>query len=142
MHSRLTKFCPKCSLDKPVEYFPRNDAYAGGYGSWCKACHKVYTANLYRIHGPNRAGARTFHPRAPTAVKPPTTVTDALRDAGLTLHEDVVREIGALVRCGVDVRTAIASFVEERRKRLARSKIPVASEEEKWRRWRDRTAET
>lgn len=37
----ITKTCTKCSFEKPIERFQKNDRYKDVYHSWCKDCKKA-----------------------------------------------------------------------------------------------------
>ncbi len=41
------KTCRKCSQSKPISAFPKNERYAGGYGTWCKECHRLANREWY-----------------------------------------------------------------------------------------------
>ena len=40
--SILTKFCPKCKVEKPVSEFARDNHTTTGFRSHCKACGRIY----------------------------------------------------------------------------------------------------
>lgn len=36
----MLKACTKCGSEKDISLFSRSKSHAGGYSTWCKACHK------------------------------------------------------------------------------------------------------
>ena len=42
------KTCSRCAMSKPLSEFNENARYAGGYSTWCKACHKEASRAHYK----------------------------------------------------------------------------------------------
>lgn len=124
------KRCIECGTVKPYEFYSIDTRYNGGYNSWCKQCHSDYFKDWKKRGNKGRVtGTRD------RAVTPSQMVKDALQDRGLTLHLDRIREIEALVRCGVDVRQAIQSVCDQLIARLKVSKEKKKTDQEKWDEW-------
>lgn len=44
----VSKKCGRCGKIKPLTDFARNASKSSGYGSWCKSCHRDYSAKRAR----------------------------------------------------------------------------------------------
>jgi hypothetical protein len=51
----VTKVCPDCQTEKPLEEFPRNKNIKDGHHTYCKPCHNARGKETKeRLHGGNR----------------------------------------------------------------------------------------
>ena len=63
------KTCKKCNQSKPFSAFPPNERYAGGYGTWCKECHRLANREWYLSNAEaNKARAAAWRRDNPDAV--------------------------------------------------------------------------
>lgn len=52
----VTKRCPRCGKEKPVEDFVRNRSAKDGLGSYCKPCHnRVIKEQKQKLYGGERS---------------------------------------------------------------------------------------
>lgn len=42
------KLCPRCTIEKPVEYFSRNKRKKDGLQTYCKECYSAINADTYK----------------------------------------------------------------------------------------------